>query len=209
MKKKELEILLSRLEEIKKPKVLLEQYTIPSNLAAEILYFAYLNGDIKDKIVFDFGCGTGRLAIGASLLGAKLVVGIDIDKSVIRQAKENLKLVKAKNVFFVLADITNLHCKGDTVIQNPPFGCKRRHADRIFLRKALEAGKVVYSLHRDGYKKTREFIKNFVKKYGGRVTNIIKMKFRLPAIFRFHKKPKVVYKVDLYRIVTISYSAFY
>ncbi len=208
MKKKELELILSRLEEIKEPKVSLEQYTIPSSLAAEILNFAFLNGDIKDKVVFDLGCGTGRLALGAALLGAKLVLGIDLDKKVIKQAKKNLLLLKKEfnleNVFFLVADVENFWGKCDTVIQNPPFGCKKRHADRIFLKKALECGKVIYSLHRNGYKKTQEFILNFVKTLGGKVEKILRMKFFLPAIFNFHQKPKVRYDVNLYKIIKVS-----
>ena len=208
MKKKELELILSRLEEIKEPKVSLEQYTIPSSLAAEILNFAFLNGDIKDKVVFDLGCGTGRLALGAALLGAKLVLGIDLDKKVIKQAKKNLLLLKKEfnlgDVFFLIADVENFWGKCDTVIQNPPFGCKKRHADRIFLKKALECGKVIYSLHRNGYKKTQEFILNFVKTLGGKVEKILRMKFFLPAIFNFHQKPKVRYDVNLYKIIKVS-----
>lgn len=208
MRKKQLEQILSKLEEIQRPKVLLEQYTIPSSLAAEILNFVFLNGDIKDKVVFDLGCGTGRLALGAALLGAKLVLGIDLDKEVIKQAKKNLLFLQEKfdltNIFFVAADVENFWGKCDTVIQNPPFGCKKRHADRIFLKKALECGKVVYSLHRDGYRKTQEFISDFVKKFGGEVEGIFRMRFFLPAIFEFHRKPKIKYDVNLYRIVKVS-----
>src|SRR3989338_8422027 len=90
MNKKQLEIILSKLKPIENPKPTLEQYTIPSNLAADILHFAYLSGDIEGKVVFDFGCGTGRLAIGALLLGAEEVVGIDNDYKVLETAEENL-----------------------------------------------------------------------------------------------------------------------
>ncbi len=153
MKKKELEILLEYVEPIEKPKVELEQYTIPSSLAAQILNLANLLGDISKKRVLDLGCGTGRLGIGASLLGAKLVVGVEIDREALARAKENLhkleKLVGKKlKVFFVLCDVNNLAFKRkfDTVVQNPPFGCKgKRHADRIFLEKAIEFGKKIYS----------------------------------------------------------------
>jgi putative methylase len=206
MKKKELELLLQAVKEPPSPKVSLEQYTIPANLAAEILNLAYLAGDIKDKVVFDFGCGTGRLAIGASLLGAKFVVGVDTDKESIKVAKLNVKrftstLKKKLKIAFVCCDIKNFFGKCDVVIQNPPFGVKKiRHTDRLFLQKALECGKKVYSLHRGGYKKTREFLTKFIESFGRKVERIVEYKFQLPATFKFHKKPRVSYEVDLYVI---------
>jgi len=201
--KKELEIILSRMKVPEKPKEGLEQYTIPSTLAAEILNTASLSGDIKGKTVFDLGCGSGRLAVGAALLGAKKVVGVDIDKAVIKLAEESAISLDA-NVEFVCEDIENFTGNCDTVIQNPPFGMRGEpHTDKIFLKKALEfcrnAG-CVYSLHRGGYSKTREFITAFVEKNGGRVLSVKEFKFDIPHMFKFHKKPKVSYKVDLFII---------
>lgn len=207
--KKQLEIILSQLNEPLQPKSSLEQYTIPSSLAAEILNLAYLAGDIKGKTVFDFGTGSGRLAIGAALLRAKAVAGIDIDRSVLKIARKNLKLVKAIStrskiplspVKFVCKDVEKFSKHCDTVIQNPPFGIQTTHADRLFLKKALECGKKIYSLHRGGYKKTRQFLTKFIKNSGGKVLQIKEFKFTLPYTFKFHRKPKVSYKVDLYII---------
>lgn len=204
MNKKKLAIILSKLKEPEKPKPYLEQYTIPGDLAAEILNLAYLAGDIKGKTIFDFGCGSGRLSIGSALLGAKTVVGIDIDKSSLKTAKENKKLVerefKIKNLYFVLYDINNWYLKADVIIQNPPFGIQRKHSDRLFLEKSLECGKKIYSLHRNGYKKTRDFLINFIKSRKGKILSIQKMSFTLPRIFKFHKKRIVRYDVDLYVI---------
>ncbi|MEM7821558.1 MAG: METTL5 family protein [Candidatus Aenigmatarchaeota archaeon] len=206
MDKKSLAIILSKLKEPKSPKPSLEQYTIPGDLAAEILNLAYLHGDIKDKDVFDFGTGSGRLAIGASLLGAKSVVGIDIDKVVLKTAVENKREIglERENLFFVCCDIEKWNSKADTILQNPPFGIQTIHADRVFLKKALECGEKIYSLHRGGYKKTREFLIKFVEENGGFVRNVIKFKFALPYTFKFHKKPIVRYDVDLYVIERIN-----
>ena len=55
-----------------------------------MLYIAaYANNDIIGKTVLDLGCGTGRLALGASYLGAENVVGVDIDRLAIKTAVEN------------------------------------------------------------------------------------------------------------------------
>lgn len=45
--------------------------------------------DFKDKIVLDFGCGTGILAILASKLGAKEIDAIDNDPLCFQSTKEN------------------------------------------------------------------------------------------------------------------------
>ena len=73
MDKKELSILLSKLIEQENLKIDLEQYQTESELAGEILWKAFLNNDIKNKIIADFGCGNGIFGIGALLLGAKKV----------------------------------------------------------------------------------------------------------------------------------------
>lgn len=202
--KKQLEITLSKLKEVEKPSPSLEQYTIPSKLAADILNYAYLSTDIDGKKVADFGCGTGRLAIGAALLGAKKTIAIDIDQKVIDTAIKNVeiaeKLTKQKvRIEFIHSDIVNWMGKVDTIIQNPPFGIQTGHADRLFLEKALKSAKKIYSLHRS-YEKSRKFIKAFVENRNGKVKNISTYKFRIPHMFRFHKKPKVEYDVDLFVI---------
>ncbi len=204
--KKQLEIILSKLRAVENPKPTLEQYTIPSDLAADILHFANLSGDIEGKVVFDFGCGTGRLAIGALLLGAKEVVGIDLDYKVLETAERNLqfvidsKLAIKGSIKFVRSDINNFSGKCDTVIQNPPFGIQKEHADRVFLEKALECGERIYSLHKDGYDKTRDFINGLVESKGGKVEKVIPYTFPIPHMFAFHDKPKKEISVDLYVI---------
>jgi putative methylase len=204
LKKKDLEILLSKLKGIQKPRVKLEQYEITGELAAQIINIAYLSGDVKNKVIADFGCGSGKLAIGCALMGAKKVIGIDIDEEAIKIAEENLKKVefltkrKIQNkVKFFQEDILEWNGKVDVVIQNPPFGIQNRHADRKFIKKSLECAEKIYSLHRH-YKKSRIFLKRFIEQNGGKIEKIIKFKFKIPHIFKFHKKPYVAYDVDLF-----------
>ena len=199
-------MLLSKLEAVKRPSAELEQYTIPSDLAAEILNLAYLSRDIKNKVVLDLGCGSGLLMIGAALLDAKKIIGIDIDEKAIEITKKNIKNAEKLTSIKIL-EKTGLFCmdvsewkrKVDTVIQNSPFGIQKLHADRIFLKKALECARKIYSLHRH-YEKSREFLTKFIEKNGGKVEKIIKFKFRIPYMFKFHKKPYVKYEVDLFII---------
>ena len=221
MKKRHLEIILDSLKPHPSPKSYLEQYTIEGKLASEILFFA--KEDILDNFVIDLGCGTGKLAIGAKLVGAKKVLGIDIDKETVEVAEENVKSLITNNlvnklgmdineyindVIFIQADVKDIDrnfinkYKPDEkikniVIQNPPFGSQKKYADRIFLDKALEIGDVIYTIHNTP---TREFIIEYVKNKGRTITNIFQASFRIPKIYEFHKKKFLETPVDIYRI---------
>ena len=84
VRKRDLEFLLSNIAENPFPKAFLEQYTTSSKAAADTLYLAaYIHDDIIEKTVMELGCGTARLAIGAVLLGAKEVFGVDLDKNAV------------------------------------------------------------------------------------------------------------------------------
>jgi len=187
------------------PKASLEQYTIPADVASEMLFIAaHMDDDVAGRTVVDLGCGTGRLAIGAALLGAETAIGIDIDTSAVRQAKENAKSLGLKErLSWISGDIDTMHGEFDTVLQNPPFGVQRRTADRRFLLKALELAPVVYSLHKSG-EGNRRFIKRFIEANGGKVTSVFQMKLDIPRMFKFHTKRKHELNVDLYRIERVE-----
>jgi len=56
------------------------------------LCLAWLDGqDLTDKIVVDYGCGSGILGIAALLLGAKRVIGVDNDPQALEASKENTR----------------------------------------------------------------------------------------------------------------------
>ena len=213
-------MLLSQIEPHPSPKPSLEQYTISVDIAATMLHIAaYSYGDIVGKTVLDLGCGTGRLALGAAFLGAKQVVGVDIDKDAIKMAFENSVRANLKEkVQWITGDIDAIHGNFDTVLQNPPFGVQRRKADRKFLEKALETGKIIYSLHKCPEKdnifikklkasKTSvapvtpsPFLKNFIEGRGGKIKAVYAMIMTIPHMFSFHTKSKHEFVVDLFVI---------
>jgi putative methylase len=201
VRKLDLEKAISKIEPHPIPEVHLEQYTISSRVAAEILFLAtYVYNDVIDKTVVDLGCGTGRFAIGAALLGARETFGIDVDKVAVNVARKNAEtLISKEKAHWVIADIDVMQGTFDTVLQNPPFGVQKRRADRKFIMKSLELGRRIYSLHKSG-ESNREFIKRFIDKHGGRVTSIFPMKMDIPKMFEFHTKIKHGVQVDLYRI---------
>ncbi|TCB47636.1 50S ribosomal protein L11 methyltransferase [Acinetobacter sp. ANC 4779] len=48
--------------------------------------------DVKDKIVIDYGCGSGILGVAALLFGAKKVYATDIDPQAVLATKQNAEL---------------------------------------------------------------------------------------------------------------------
>ncbi|RLF64517.1 MAG: RNA methyltransferase [Thermoplasmata archaeon] len=201
MKKKELEIALQKIPPIESPSPSLEQYSTPAEIAADILFNAY--EDIYRKKVIDLGCGTGIFAIGSALLGAREVIGIDIDDSAIKIARREAERFSLKNISFVEGDIESMEVNGDVAIMNPPFGSQmgNRNADRAFLKKGLEVAPVVYSLH---LKSTIPFIKILASSLGGEITYSRDYDFPIKRMFSFHKKRAVVYEVTLVRTARLQ-----
>jgi len=149
--KRKLEIILSRIRLPKNLKKELEQYPISSPLAARILWIAHTTyDDISNKVVLDLGTGSGVLAIGAALLGAEYVIGVDMDFEILKYAKAYARTLELSNVDFLCINVErlNLRRKADTVVQNPPFGVYKPGSDMLFLRSAIRSASVVYSIHK-------------------------------------------------------------
>ena len=161
--KSQLAIALTGINLFVNPKVELEQYPTDSEIAAEILWNMSMRGEIENRKILDLGSGTGVLGIGSLLLGAGEVIMIDVDKDALSIAKKNLIAVKKefriKKAVFIESRIEDLspdYLKGiDCVVQNPPFGIKKKHADRSFLEKAMQVSENIYSFHMP---ESKEFI---------------------------------------------------
>ena len=198
MKKKELEILLQKVPNYKKPIPNLEQYLTPANIAADIIFNAFQLGDIKNKIIMDLGCGTGIFSVGSYITGAKKVIGIDIDDNCIEIARK-YALENQYEIKYYVESIENVNKKSDTTLMNPPFGAQKSNIniDRVFIKKGLELSSVIYSLH---LTKTISFIKKLVEKNSGNIIFCKDYNFPIKWSFDFHKKNKINYEVTLLKI---------
>ena len=158
-------------------------------------------GDIEGLKVVDLGTGTGIFAIGAALLGALGVVGIDFDPQAVKIARvEASKRGLEDLTRFISVNVKSFDEKADTVIQNPPFGVQRAHhkeADRLFMSKSLEIAPVVYSFHMF---QTEDFVKRFFQSLGGLITHKFYYSFPIPHIYNFHQKEEVSVDVVVLRI---------
>ena len=213
MKLRKLEIALEKIEGFETPNINYEQYKTPAIIAAPLLHMAYMNGEIEGKTVYDLGCGTGILSIGAVLLGAKEVIGFDIDENAISAAEKNMQKMTdemeeaeiSSNLRFIVSDVSeipkmmasHLLKKADTIIMNPPFGAQEKGNDRPFLTAAIEAGEIIYSVHNKG---SRPFIEKYIKP--AVVTNCFITNFPIRKTYDFHKKESHSIAVEIYRIET-------
>jgi putative methylase len=201
MKLKHLEMKLQRISGYSHPRASLEQYQTPAPLAARLLYHALMKGDIEGKTVCDLGCGTGVLAIGAALLGADCVRGVDSDLNAVKGANENAALLDA-DVAFIVADVRDAALPGrlgscDTVIMNPPFGAQKAHADRPFIDLALSIAPVTYSIFNAG---STQFIETYTEErveIDERVGGV----FPIKRTFSFHTHDVQKIKVEILRLI--------
>jgi putative methylase len=200
MKLKQLEMALQRLAGFSRPKAALEQYQTPAPLTARLLYHALMKGDIVGKRVVDLGCGTGMLAIGAALLGAGSVTGLDIDEGALAVARENARLLDAE-VTFLSADLRDGDCRErigafDTVVMNPPFGAQTAHADRPFIDCALSVADVTYSIFNAG---SIPFVEAYTAQRA-EISEKIGGAFPIKRTFAFHKKDVQEIEVEILRL---------
>ncbi|MDD1684770.1 MAG: METTL5 family protein [Methanoregula sp.] len=204
MKLKQLEMILQRVGGFPRPQAALEQYQTPAPLAARLLYHALMKGDIEGKQVCDLGCGTGILAIGAALLGAESVVGVDIDEGALAVAHMNAVLLNTEAVFLTM-DLREGECRRridtcDTVVMNPPFGAQKAHADRPFIDCALAVAPVVYSIFNAG---SIPFVETYTAQKA-EITEKIGGAFPIRRTFTFHTKDVQEIEVEILRLKRIA-----
>ncbi len=186
--KSQLAIKLSKLKVFENPKVRYEQYPTDSEIVAEILWNMHMQDEIQGKVIVDAGCGTGILGIGCLLLGAKRIIFIEIDEKAVETLHKNLEsegLNDLNSYKIIIDDIKNIDFKANLTIQNPPFGVQTKHADKIFLEKALSNSNIVYSMHKS---ETKGFVEAVCKDNNAKITQEFKFKFPLKQTYKHHTK---------------------
>ncbi len=88
--------------------------------------------DLNNKIVIDYGCGSGILAIAALKLGAERVIGIDIDPQAIQASRDNAERnnVSQKIGLYLAQDLPD-NLQADVVIANILAGPLKELAPQI------------------------------------------------------------------------------
>ena len=209
IKKNDLISIIQNTETFKNPKIELEQYSIDATCAVDFIYFAGFEfNDITDNLLFDLGAGTGRLSIASAYFSPRAIVSVDLDWNALQVLKNTINSLHLKTVIHpVCTNIKDLSLskyifknKFKTTIMNPPFGVKKKRADRIFLEKAFSFSDVVYSIHLSG-EKNFAFISDFAHQFEWIVDYHIKYNMILEKSFEFHKKKTKKIDVTIYRFI--------
>ena len=96
------------------------------------LCLTWLDGlDLKGKTVVDFGCGSGILSLAALKLGAKKVIGIDIDPQALQASLENAKRNQCEDRLELFLPKDQPEFKADVVVANILAGPLRELAPVI------------------------------------------------------------------------------
>uniref|UniRef100_A0A182SY66 Methyltransferase small domain-containing protein n=1 Tax=Anopheles maculatus TaxID=74869 RepID=A0A182SY66_9DIPT len=205
IKLKQLEQFLQTVDDFTAPNVRLEQYQTPSHIASQALYAIQTKyGDIEGRVILDLGCGPGMLSIGAALLGADFVLGVEIDQRAAEDFKNNCDEFDLENVECLQANVLQLPAFWedkplfDTVLLNPPFGTKQNSGiDVAFLKVAITlASGAVYAMHKSA---TREHIKKKAREWKVQSSLIAELRYNLSQTYKFHKRTSVDVAVDLWR----------
>lgn len=213
IKPKQLEGFLQHLETTAALSADLEQYRTPPHIAAHILWRVESHyGGIANKSVLDLGCGNGILSIGCALLGAKKVVGLDIDRSAVETAHRNIDVLKDMyevdtDISFQLQDVRDLTAETfdgthfDSIIMNPPFGTKsQQNIDTVFVQKGLLFASNIYSLHK---KSTRPYWLRKQKEWNVEIKCLETVSFNIEKCYKFHTEKTRDIEVDLLHIKCI------
>ncbi len=186
---------LAALEGFARPSAELEQVETPPEAAVRLLTLAAASGDLEGRRVVDLGCGTGRLAIGAALLGALEVVGVESDATAIEVARRNAERAGVA-LELVHEDVARYDGLAETVVMNPPFGAQRAHADRPFLETALRLRP--RRLYAFALAASRSFIARWAVLAPARVERTEPVRWDLPRTFPHHRRNAVELSVDLW-----------
>ena len=195
--KKQLEIELSKIiDDFKEPKIKFEQYMTPPEIAAFMIHYAWMKGEIENKKIIDIGAGTGMLGIGAAFLGGNVTM-IEIDKDAYEILKNNvaktdheIRLIN-KNIFDFDFDE-----EYDTALINPPFGIKSKNKDMDFIVKASKISKHIFSIH-DGSESNINNIKSLFEKHNLKIIESLMMDFSLKSTYPWHEEKNKILKVML------------
>jgi putative methylase len=183
-----------------------EQYRTPDEVAAGLLGAAAADGAIEGRRVLDLGCGTGPLAIGAALLGARSVLGVDVDEEAVRVCKAAAQGAGVAALVEVeVADLRQWHPPAgafDTVVMNPPFGAQagNRHADRLFLDRAAEAVRPAGTVWFLAQVRTERFLEAYAGGLEARIERVGVWDYPLLAQFGFHEHEARTLRVGAYRL---------
>jgi putative methylase len=165
----------------------------PAEAAADLLLTLDREVGLRSRSVLDLGSGTGRLSIGAALLGGHPVVGVEVDPTLVSIARSAARAADARATFR-LGDVTDWQRRADVIVMNPPFGAQTRFADRPFWDRAFSLAR--RSVGAFASSASRTFIARLALARGAHVVEVEPVRWDLPRTFPHHRAKSVRLPVD-------------
>ena len=200
MRRSDLVRTLSRIPLPEDPRADLEQVGTPAEAAADLLFAAVRWDGLEGRSVLDLGTGTGRLAIGAALLGAGPVAGVEVDPALVRVARAAAENAGASRWTSSSPMSTAYDRPADVVVMNPPFGAQRRHADLPFWDRAFALAR--RSVHAFALADSRTFIAGRAVARSAQVLEMQPVAWEFPRTFPHHTRRWVTLAVDRWALRT-------
>jgi len=189
-------ILEESVPKIPNPEEKLEQYTTPAELALKVALVAIEEGG---KIIADLGAGTCRMAIAALLLGASKAIAIEYDRRLSKLCLDAAKSLGVSNrLLYVISRIATEEGplkEVDVIITNPPFGVRKRGADKEFLLYAMNTKTpIIIAIVKSG---NLYFHKHIALEKGYGLRLLWSEAFPIPALMPKHRSRIRRVKVDV------------
>ena len=197
---RELELAVQGIPGYRTPRLRLEQYVTDANIVAVAVWDAHMRNYLTNARALDLGCGTGRFALAAALMGAAQVLRVDIDQDAIGIARESAGSYNLNSVDFIVEDVRNLVLIGkfNVVFQNPPFGIwTERGLDMKFLSTATKYGNIIYTIHKLS---TLDYVSNKVNSWGCTISVLDRVAITIPLMYKHHRRKAYKTEVFLARI---------
>jgi putative methylase len=190
---------LAAVPEFPHPRADLEQVLSPPEAAAELLFAAEQLDGLSGRSVVDLGAGTGRLSVGAAVLGADPVVAVEVDPAAAEVARTAAAAANV-DVEVVVADVAAYDRPADVVVMNPPFGAQRKYADRPFWDRSVTLAR--RSVFAFASADSRTFIARRVVARGAHIVETRPIPWEFARTFPHHTRRRVSLAVDLWALTT-------
>lgn len=140
-----------------------------------------LENNFRDKKVLDMGCGTGVLAILASMKGASAITAIDIDKWSYENTSENVEINNISNVVIVEGGIEFVTKEDnyDIILANINKNILLRDM-KFYADALLDGGYIYFSGY---YTDDLSDIKDEASKHGLKFVNNLELNNWIAAVF--------------------------